>query len=264
MTQEEHRLSASAPHAFFAYLGPPALSAPSLGKLQTQLSQARYPLAALRARLVYVGSFSSAAAAQQAEAIFFELLCEDGAMGRHPIEAAQPSGPALWVMPRRGTISPWSSKTKEIAALTGVQGLLTLDRGICFEADLASAMPGTSENSAAQLLAADGPLARLVHDPMTQTCLNRLPDLQSWFAQAKTTPAAMVNLMAEGRQAIEQANRSLGLALDAQEIDYLADAFGGLGRNPTEVELMMFAQANSEHCRHKIFNARFSIDAIEQ
>ncbi len=109
-----------------------------------------------------------------------------------------------------------------------------------------------------------GPLAALLHDRMTQTVLRRESDAEHLFRRAEPRPFSTVPLLAGGRESLVRANQELGLALAEDEIDYLVTSFGELGRDPTDVELMMFAQANSEHCRHKIFKADFVIDGVPQ
>src|SRR5690606_2078196 len=104
----------------------------------------------------------------------------------------------------------------------------------------------------------------VIHDRMTQAVLPDLDSATQLFRHFAPQPLAHIDLLGGGREALAQANARLGMALSADEIDYLADAFGRLGRNPTDVELMMFAQATSEHCRHKIFNAGWTIDGVDQ
>jgi len=260
LTDEADRRSGSTPDAAFTYLGPPALAPAALRRLETELSQAGHALQTLSARYVYIGLFHLGAPSPEIRNRFFELLCEDGARGRYPIEVYAGQAPALWVMPRRGTVSPWSSKTKEIAAIAGISGLSALERGVFYQASSTSTGCGGGKSAVNHGLSAHGPLASRVHDPMTESCLEAQPVIASWFEPPSFRQARLINMMQEGREALTQANRELGLALDSEELDYLLDAFKRLGRNPSEVELMMFAQANSEHCRHKIFNARFSID----
>ncbi len=159
------------------------------------------------------------------------------------------SGERLLVVPRSGTISPWSSKATEIAQRCGLSEVKRIERGI--EYTLAVNEPLSASVKA------------LLHDRMTQTVLHgdAEPDL---FTQHQPKPLLSVMLIEQGRDALVAANSELGLALSDDEIDYLTDSFQKLGRNPTDVELMMFAQANSEHCRHKIFNADWTIDGVEQ
>lgn len=164
-------------------------------------------------------------------------------------EDVKPAAQML-VVPRLGTVSPWASKATDIARNCGLTKVLRVERGTLFS--LAAARALTEEEKAAA--------AAVLHDRMTQTVLAADADPAQLFAEVKGKPMASVDLQGEGRKALEDANVSMGLALSAGEIDYLVDAFTRIGRNPTDVELMMFAQANSEHCRHKIFNAKFTID----
>ena len=263
MTHEANRFSPTLSQAEFAYLGPPALDPARLRRLESELSQAGHQVKQLSARFVYIGCFEHAAQLHTAKASLETLFCEDGAMGRYTIEPYQGQKEALWVLPRHGTISPWSSKAKDIAKIAGVTGLRSLERGIVYQSSPVRSWFG-SPKGVDRLLAVDGLLAKQVHDPMIESCLSELPSVSDWFRPPSVRSNTAIDFIAKGESAIEEANRLLGLALDAEEIRYLAQAYRDLGRNPTEVELLMFAQANSEHCRHKIFNARFTIDGVEQ
>ena len=159
--------------------------------------------------------------------------------------AAAPKGQLLLVTPRLGTISPWSSKATEIARQCGFPAVARIERGTAFYAT------GTFEREALE--------ARL-HDRMTESVLASLDEADALFHHVPPQPLSTVDVMGRGRAALAEANDALGLALSADEIDYLLDNFARLGRDPTDVELMMFAQANSEHCRHKIFNAAWTVD----
>ena len=159
---------------------------------------------------------------------------------------------SLWVVPRIGTISPWSSKATDIALNCGVNRLHRLERGIRYDL-----VPAAGARLSDQDLAAILPL---LHDRMTESVLTSGDDAAALFEQSEPAPLTTVDILGQGRVALEIANRELGLALSDDEIDYLVDSFTALGRDPTDVELMMFAQANSEHCRHKIFNANWVID----
>jgi phosphoribosylformylglycinamidine synthase len=161
-----------------------------------------------------------------------------------------------WVVPRIGTISPWSSKATDIAHNCGLVDVHRIERGICVSIRLAA---GVSLDAQAVDSIHD-----LVHDRMTESVLENADDAGQLFTQADPAPLVSVDILQGGRDALVAANRELGLALSEDEIDYLIESFAGLGRNPTDVELMMFAQANSEHCRHKIFNANWIIDGTEQ
>jgi len=160
---------------------------------------------------------------------------------------------SILVVPRSGTISPWSSKATEIAQRCGLTTIKRIERGIQYS--LVSAAPLTDDIKSK--------LVTLLHDRMTQSVLlgHAEPDL---FSQHSPKPLVAIKLLEQGREALVTANQELGMALSDDEIDYLTDGFQKLGRNPTDVELMMFAQANSEHCRHKIFNANWTIDGVEQ
>jgi len=158
-------------------------------------------------------------------------------------------GQQLLVTPRLGTVSPWSSKATDIARVCGLVDVRRVERGTLYFLQ-ASAPLGNEELES---------LGALLHDRMTDSLWidNLEPDL---FGKAAPRPLRVVALGSDGAEALARANVEWGLALSADEIDYLVRAFNQLGRDPTDVELMMFAQANSEHCRHKIFNADFIID----
>ncbi|NOT10925.1 MAG: phosphoribosylformylglycinamidine synthase [Methylococcaceae bacterium] len=159
----------------------------------------------------------------------------------------------LLVVPRPGTQTPWSSKATEIAQRCGLLSINRIERGIAYS------LGSASELSACRTTQ----LSSVLHDRMTQTVFDgaATPEL---FSHHDPKPLQTIALMEQGREALTRANTELGLALSDDEVDYLADSFEKLGRNPSDVELMMFAQANSEHCRHKIFNANWTIDSQEQ
>lgn len=161
---------------------------------------------------------------------------------------------AFMVVPRLGTISPWASKATDIVKNCGIEGVLRVERGTVYS--LALKAPLTEEEAAQA--------AGVLHDRMTESVVARDFPAENLFVELEGRPMATVALVEEGRPALERANVEMGLALSPDEIDYLTDAFTKIGRNPTDVELMMFAQANSEHCRHKIFNARWTIDGEER
>lgn len=174
-----------------------------------------------------------------------------------PFDAAEikPSVEAL-VVPRLGTISPWASKATDIVRNCGVAEVLRVERGTLFTIALKDGAELSEEKRAA--------LLALLHDRMTESVVPTDFPVENLFIDLQGRPMETVALLAEGRKALEEANVSMGLALSEDEIDYLAEAFTKLDRDPTDVELMMFAQANSEHCRHKIFNARWTIDGEER
>ena len=163
-------------------------------------------------------------------------------------------GQRLYVLPRIGTISPWSTKATEIALNCGLDSISRIERGIAFY------IRCENELDTDQLTQ----LAKLLHDPMTESVVFDLQQAEALFDQQSPQPLFEVSLLQEGRSALESANVDLGLALSGDEIDYLVEQYKELGINPTDVELMMFAQVNSEHCRHKIFNADWVIDQEEK
>src|ERR1700687_1771293 len=167
-------------------------------------------------------------------------------------------GELYLVIPRPGTISPWASKATDIARNCGLASIERIERGVAFRV-----MTGDGKVLDDTDLAA---LLPQIHDRMTEAVYGSLADASRLFSHVAPRPLATIDLAARGRSAIEDANSALGLALSADEIDYLADYFGPkhARRDPTDVELMMFAQANSEHCRHKIFNAQFVIDGEQR
>ncbi len=173
-------------------------------------------------------------------------------------------GAALVVTPRLGTISPWASKATDIARNCGL-GVFRVERiteyRIAFKTGLLSNVLGSAPELSAEQTAR---IAALLHDRMTESVFATRAEAEQLFSALDAAPMEFVDVLGGGRAALETANRQWGLALADDEIDYLVDAFKGLQRNPTDVELMMFAQANSEHCRHKIFNAQFTIDGVAQ
>ncbi|MCG8028622.1 MAG: phosphoribosylformylglycinamidine synthase [Candidatus Thiodiazotropha taylori] len=171
------------------------------------------------------------------------------------LPARIPSGTLLLVVPRPGTLSPWSSKATDIAHHCGLQKVQRLERGIAHFLSI-EGEPLSSE----QFMQA----AALLHDRMTETVLSDAEDASCLFQQAEPAEYKQVDVIKGGLDALKSANQSLGLALSEDEIEYLVESFQSLQRNPTDVELMMFAQANSEHCRHKIFNADWVIDGESQ
>ncbi|MEP6997021.1 MAG: phosphoribosylformylglycinamidine synthase [Betaproteobacteria bacterium] len=166
------------------------------------------------------------------------------------------AGELLLVLPRPGTISPWASKATDIAHNCGLGAVERIERGVAYRIATRDRAPLTDADRAT--------LLPLLHDRMTEAVFPALADAARLFAKVPPQALESIDLIGRGREAIVDANAALGLALSDAEIDYLAASFGGAGRNPTDVELMMFAQANSEHCRHKIFNADWTIDGKHQ
>src|SRR5450755_2014316 len=177
--------------------------------------------------------------------------------GPHGLEHAD-QGELYLVIPRPGTISPWCSKATDIARNCGLASIERIERGVAFRVTTRDGKaPGDADLSV---------LMPLIHDRMTEAVFASLGDASRLFSHVTPRPLATIDLAARGRAAIEEANIALGLALSVDEIEYLAGYFGPkfANRDPTDVELMMFAQANSEHCRHKIFNAEWIIDGKRQ
>lgn len=159
------------------------------------------------------------------------------------------------VIPRLGTISPWASKATDIAHNCGLDVILRIERGTLYNVDFAGSTPE------AEVLTR---VAGVLHDRMTESVVDADVKAEKIFLELPGKPMVTVDLLKNGRQALADANLTMGLAMSEDEIDYLTDAFTKANRNPTDVELMMFAQANSEHCRHKIFNAKWTIDGKDE
>ncbi|MBK5936638.1 phosphoribosylformylglycinamidine synthase [Halorhodospira halophila] len=160
----------------------------------------------------------------------------------------------LLVVPRPGTVSPWSSKATDIARNCGLSDVERIELGTLFR--IISDGPLTGAGRQAVVAA--------IHDPLTDAVLDGPEEAEALFRDSQPRPVAEIDVLGGGREALTRADAELGLALAEDEIDYLLESYDGLGRNPTDVELMMFAQANSEHCRHKIFNADWVIDGEAQ
>jgi phosphoribosylformylglycinamidine synthase len=227
----------------FCLPGAPALSQFRLERLLQALQGVDPRVRALGSRLVHF--VDAARALDEAEQ---ELLGKLLTYGPRP-HLQEERGQRLLVTPRLGTVSPWSSKASDIAHVCGLEAVRRLERGTAYVIEAEEPL------TEAELRA----LGALLHDRMTETLWTDTlePDL---FHVAAPRPLKVVALGRDGHAALARADAELGLALSRDEIDYLVEAFGALGRDPTDVELMMFAQANSEHCRHKIFNAEFIID----
>jgi phosphoribosylformylglycinamidine synthase len=228
----------------FSLLGAPALSQFRLDKLLHSLRARDSRVSAVASRLVHFID-----AAQELNESELELLDKLLTYGPRPHLQAE-RGQRLLVTPRLGTVSPWSSKATDIAHVCGLKGVRRLERGTLYFIDAAGVLTDTELRE----------LGALLHDRMTESLWVDTVDPDGLFHAAAPRPLRVVALGKEGHAALARANAAWGLALSGDEIDYLVTAFGKLGRDPTDVELMMFAQANSEHCRHKIFNAEFIID----
>lgn len=226
--------------------GAPALSAFRHGKLLEQLSAKIPAVTGLYAEFAHFADVVGVLTADE-EQVLARLLKYGPSV---PVQ--EPSGRLFLTIPRFGTISPWSSKASDIARNCGLAKIQRLERGIAYYV--------SGELSEADVQAA----AALLHDRMTQLVLSAMEQAADLFSHAQPKPLTAVDILGGGRAALEQANVQLGLALADDEIDYLVKSFTELARNPHDIELMMFAQANSEHCRHKIFNASWDIDGQSQ
>jgi phosphoribosylformylglycinamidine synthase len=223
--------------------GAPALTAARLARLGKTLGEIVPRFHGVHAEFQYFVELSAPLDAG-ARGRLIELL------DANPAGDEIPEGMMLLVTPRLGTISPWSSKATDIAHQCGFDQIVRIERGIAYRV---SAKGKPDEHRAA--------IAAALHDRMTESVLASADEAAKLFQHYAPQPLSTVDILGAGRDALVRANGELGLALSDDEIDYLVENFGRIGRNPTDVELMMFAQANSEHCRHKIFNADWVIDA---
>lgn len=226
--------------------GAPALSAFRHGKLLEQLTSKVPAVTGLYAEFAHFAEVSGVLNADE-EQVLARLLKYGPSV---PVQ--EPKGRLFLTIPRFGTISPWSSKASDIARNCGLAKIQRLERGLAYYVSGALTAEDVQQ------------VAALLHDRMTQLVLDNMEGAAALFSHAQPKPLTAIDILGGGRAALETANVELGLALAEDEIDYLVNAFQGLGRNPHDIELMMFAQANSEHCRHKIFNASWDIDGESQ
>jgi phosphoribosylformylglycinamidine synthase len=218
-------------------------------------------VSALEAQYVFWVSSQHALSSDE-ELRVAELLMPAGTTAQENVNSASSEGMKrsdtlafIWVSPRLGTISPWSSKATDIAHNCGLV-LERVERTIEYRLQI----QGSESLTKAKLLE----LSQALHDRMTESVHFEANSLVQLFTQLEAQSMQTVDLIGRGKDALIEANQEQGLALADDEIDYLVQAFRDLGRNPCDVELLMFAQANSEHCRHKIFNASFTIDGVAQ
>jgi len=226
--------------------GAPALSDFRLRKLQQKVSERIGKPVAIYAEFVHLVELFETLEPGELEVL--ERILQYGPA----LEVHEPEGRLLLVTPRPGTISPWSSKATDIAHNCGLGKVERIERGVAYY--LQGELDEHELDEAAALL----------HDRMTESVFYGLDEAESLFFHAEPRTYTEVDILGGGREALVAANGELGLALSEDEIDYLVESFQALGRNPSDVELMMFAQANSEHCRHKIFNAQWIIDGKRQ
>jgi len=234
--------------------GARALSDFRIAKLLSRLKLLDRRIESLDARFVHFAAVSRELTHPEQQVL--AQLLEYGPREQEPeTDARGTAGQLLLVVPRPGTVSPWSSKATDIAHVCGLDAIGRIERGIAYSLRSSAQIPNDG------LLALAAPL----FDRMTESVLLDPAGAAVLFEHEQPRPMRVVTLPpGRGRAALETANVELGLALSSDEIDYLLEGFSRLGRDPTDAELMMFAQANSEHCRHKIFNARWIIDGREQ
>lgn len=223
--------------------GAPALSEFRIGKLMDACKNAGASVSSLYAEFAHFVDLNGELSAKDRE-VLGRLLTYGPKLQSH-----KPEGTILLVVPRPGTISPWSSKATDIAKNCGLSVINRIERGIAYYVN-------TDDASEANL----AKVAACIHDRMVEAVLFDMNDAEKLFSKDDPAPVASVDVLGKGMAALEEANVSLGLALSKDEMEYLLKSFQGLGRNPNDVELYMFAQANSEHCRHKVFNADWVID----
>ena len=230
--------------------GARALSDFRIRQLLPKLQAVHDKVIGISARFVHFAAWDQAPQAAQAGRLGALLTYGEPFTG--PGEGA-----AFLVTPRVGTVSPWASKATDIAHNCGI-AVRRVERAVEYHVQLKAGLLGRTASLDAPQREA---IAGLLHDRMTESVLAGRAEAKHLFSELEPAPMESVDVLAGGRAALENANQQFGLALADDEIDYLLAAFRELGRNPTDVELMMFAQANSEHCRHKIFNANFTVDA---
>ncbi|MFA7666231.1 MAG: phosphoribosylformylglycinamidine synthase, partial [Burkholderiaceae bacterium] len=241
--------------AYLTLPGQPALSDFRIAHLLERLRRIDVRVAAVEVRYEhYVWADREPTADEQAR--LRALL--DAPDGRPAV--LEPGAARFWTVPRLGTVSPWASKASEIVRNCGIAYVRRIERGVVStvrpRAGLLAGLTGKRDFGPDDLAR----LGAALHDRMTESLLLAPPDPAQLFASLPGKPMQRIAVGERGRAALVEANETLGLALSDDEIDYLLDAFSGAGRDPSDVELMMFAQANSEHCRHKIFNASWTLD----
>ena len=234
--------------------GSNALSAFRTNGLLSRLQAVDNTIVGVTARFVHFVDVASALSDAEMQRLQALLVYGDAFHGSE-------DGERFVVIPRFGTISPWASKATDITHNCGMQQIKRLERGVQYFVQVKTGLLGGAKTLSA---ASKQAVADLLHDRMTEMVLADVSEASGLFRELEAKPLEFVDVLAGGKQALLDANANLGLALSDDEIDYLVDAFTTAKRNPTDVELMMFAQANSEHCRHKIFNADWTIDGVKQ
>tara|TARA_R110000744_G_scaffold34651_4_gene80569 strand:+ start:7502 stop:11443 length:3942 start_codon:yes stop_codon:yes gene_type:complete len=232
------------------FRGAPALSDFRVNKLLNQCSELQLPVTDIYAEFTHFAHVSADLNVEEASVL--QQLLKYGPT----IEEHDPVGQFLLVTPRPGTISPWSSKSTDIANNCGLSKVIRLERGLAYYV--------STENNEPLTPAQQSTLNNLIHDRMMESIFTDINEASALFASAEPGELTSIDIEHGGKNALVQANIELGLALAEDEVNYLFENFSKLGRNPHDIELYMFAQANSEHCRHKIFNADWTIDGVKQ
>lgn len=230
--------------------GSAALSPFRIEKIQKKLDQICPNIGHVYAEFWHFAWVESALSAEQ-ENTLNQILTYGPSM-----QAEDAQGELILVLPRVGTISPWASRATDIVKHCGLPEIQRVERGIAYYVK--------TKNGQALSAAERQLLLPLIHDRMTESVFPALADAAKLYHTDTPKPLCTVDILQGGKAALNQANSDMGLALSPDEVDYLFDNFTRMLRNPTDVELMMFAQANSEHCRHKIFNADWVIDGQQQ
>jgi len=239
------------PNCFFLD-GPAALTSSRSMRLAARLRSIDPSLVAVGARYCHFVQCSRIPAASETERLV-RLLD----YGEPPGGSDMQDGYEALVVPRPSTVSPWSSKATDIARNCGFEWVDRVERGVLYRLRFSGSSGAATDRPVGSLLAQ-------LHDRMTESVIDPRGAAQRLFEPAQPRPLQTVQLGGDARAALQRANARFGLALSADEIDYLAQAFARSGRDPTDAELMMFAQVNSEHCRHKIFNSSWTIDGKDQ
>ena len=236
--------------------GPSALSEFRRVRLLNAVRERCPAITSVQSRFHYLVE-TSAELSTESQYTLSQLLDLDDALSRQSGELKNPQeesfADSVWVAPRFGTLSPWSSKATDIAHNCGLLQVKRVERVIEY------GITGLDSE-----LDMQAPWLSLLYDRMTESLVPTAPDKHQVFSHQEPAPLSRVDIVAGGQAALESANSSLGLALSGDEIEYLYQHFSAMERNPSDAELMMFAQANSEHCRHKIFNASWTIDGEKQ
>jgi phosphoribosylformylglycinamidine synthase len=241
-------------HPMLCLRGSAALSQFRIEKIQSQLSHhtnIKHLYAEFRHFIWFENNDVDVALSATQQATLKQILTYGPTL-----QAEDPQGELLVVIPRIGTISPWASRATDIVKHCGLEAVQRVERGIAYFVQ--------TKNGEKLTLEERKQLLPLIHDRMTETVIVSLDDAAQLYHTDTPKPLSTVDVLQGGKAALVQANSEMGLALSPDEVDYLFENFTKIKRNPTDVELMMFAQANSEHCRHKIFNADWVIDGASQ